>query len=153
MAKVSILVQSEGIVSKGLSLVTTPIWNVGKKLKTSDMVFVQIDNECYTLEASDTPHIIDIQPGRHSIVAADANSGKKLGVGAAMKAAMYAGINLTGGGSVMEGISKGIDSAKKSQEHAAAKHSVDEFAISDGETVEYSCQATSKGIVKLKRLK
>lgn len=153
MAKVSILVKSEGMISKGLGLATTPIWNVGKKLKEADQVIVQIDDECYTLEASDKPHVFDVQPGNHSIAAADINGGKKLGIGAAMKAAMYAGINLTGGGSVMDGISKGLDSAKESHDRAAAKHSFDEFVISEGETVEYTCQATSKGIVKLKRMK
>lgn len=152
MAKVSILVKSEGMMSKGLGLATTPIWNVGKKLKEADQVIIQIDNECYTLEASEKPHIIDIQPGKHSIAAADVNGGKKLGLGAAMKAAVYAGVNLTGGGSVMDGIAKGIDSARESRDRAAAKHSFDEFVISEGETIEFACQATSKGIVKLKRM-
>lgn len=151
MGKVSILVKAEGMLSKGLGLSMTPVWKVGKKLKEADQVIVQIDNECYTLEASDRPHVFDVQPGQHSISAADVNGGKKLGIGTAMRAAMHAGVSLTSGGSVLNSIANGIGSAQESHERAAAKHSFDKFVIFGEETVEYTCQATAQGIVKLKR--
>ena len=46
MAYISILVKSESIVSKGLEIATTPIWNVGKKLKEVGQVLIQIKYTC-----------------------------------------------------------------------------------------------------------
>ena len=153
MAKVSIFVKAEGMMSKGLDLATTPIWNVGKKLKAADEVLVQIDDASYVLEASDQPYVFDVQPGNHSIFAADINGAKKHGIGAFMKAASYASISLTSGAPVMSSFAQGLDSARENYERAAAKHSSAQFFVSEGDTVEFSCQATAKGIVKIKRLR
>lgn len=151
MAQVSILVKPEGAVTKGLDIVTTPIWGIGKKLKSTYQAFIKIDDEGHMLEASAEPHIIKVKPGKHSISAVDPKGGKKLGINSAVKAAVFTGIKLTGGGSITEGIANGINSARTSQEEAAAKYSYDEFEISEGETVEYTCQPTSQGIIKIKR--
>ena len=153
MAKVSILVKSEGMLSKGLNLATTPVWKLGKRLKEADQVVIQLDGEYHFLEASTEPHIIDVQPGRHSIVASDIDEGKKFGFGAAMKTAIRIGVNLTGGGSITGAIAEGVSSAKDSHDRAVEKHSKDEFQIFEGETVEYTCQASANGVVKLKRIR
>ena len=151
MAYISILVKSESIVSKGLEIATTPIWNVGKKLKEGGQVLIQIDDEHFNLDVSEKPYLIEVSPGEHSIFAVDLNGHKKSSIKAIMKTALYVGVSLTGGGSISDAISDGINSTMENQERATKKHSYDVFAISDGETIKYTCQVTSKGIVKLQR--
>ena len=153
MAQISILVKKEGIISKYLSIAkpTTTIWNVKKKMKEADHVIVQIDDNTYTLEASEKPHIIILNAGKHVIAAADVNGDSKRVLDAVFRAAAYGGASITGGSSIFQNIARGLDSANES--HArAAEHSFDEFEIAEEETIKYECQATAKGVVKVKRI-
>lgn len=128
MAQVSILVKSKGIM-------------------------IIIDDRQYTLEASDTPHIIPLEPGHHTILSMDLNAGKKMAVGVAgtvLKSAMGFGMGMMAGKGIKT-VSSIIDSDNAKRD-AAKENSMDEFDLADGETVRYRCRTTLKGFPKLDRL-
>ena len=144
--QVSILVEKESLLSRGISTGFSPIIALAKR-KDANKINILLDDQELTLAASNEPYVFDVEPGEHALLAADFNGGKKKISRAAGRAAGRAFLAAISGESVLGAIA---DSMEKS----ADRMSNDEadggtFTLEEGETAHFVCKPTAKGTVDI----
>lgn len=143
--QVSILIKNESLFSRAMTL----LWfiNIFKKMPVD--VYIDSEDNKYTLKPNKTPYLIDLEPGEHEILFADPKAKQKAMTKALTGALLGATMAGAGGGSMLGGAAVGYDAAYD----GTVRNGAVRFKLNEGDTLKLCAKNKGNGSVKVKVLK